>query len=125
MKRISVNIYLSYVSLFKDLIMWGQVDPYEAERDLSRIVSLVETRGERSIFIDFPACAKSLDYALSRGKLNVKKLAILGKTRDGLPAFMHSTFSKVFDSDGNLWQEDCDVGAVQAIRQVLLLYKKV
>jgi len=125
MKRISVNIYLSYCSLFKDLIVWGQVDPFESERDLSRIFSLVETRGERSIFIDFPACAKSLDYALSRGQLNTEDFAILGKTRDGIPEFMHSTFRKVFDNDGRLWREGPDVGAVQALRQVLLLYKKV
>jgi hypothetical protein len=124
MKRISVNIYLSYVHLFKDLIVWGQVDPYEAERDLSRIVTLCETRGERSIFIDFPACAKSLDYALSRGVLDSKKFAILGKTRNGLPEFMHSTFARVFTSDGIIWQTP-DVGAVQALRQVFLLYKKV
>jgi hypothetical protein len=124
MKRISVNIYLSYVSLFKDLIVWGQVDPYESERDLSRIFSLCETRGERSIFIDFPACAKSLDNALSRGRLEPQQFTILGKTRDGLPEFMHSTFKRVFDSNGSLWQ-DPDTGAVQALRQVLLLYKKV
>jgi hypothetical protein len=124
MKRISVNIYLSYMSLFRDLIMWGQVDPYESERDLSRIRSLVETRGERTIFIDLPKCAKHFDFALSRGKLDLRKLTILGN-RDGLPAFMHSTFSRVFDSNGNLWREDPDESAVQAIRQVLLLYKKV
>jgi len=124
MKRISVNIYLSYVNLFKDLIVWGQVDPYESERDLSRIFSLVETRGERSIFIDFPRCAKSLDYALSRGVLDTKKFAILGKTRDGLPVFMNSTWKKVFSSSGIIF-ESPDVGAVQALRQVLLLYKKV
>jgi len=125
MKRISVNIYLSYVSLFKDLTVWGQVDPYESERDLNRIFSLVETRGERSIFIDFPSCAKSLDNALSRGFLDISKFAILGKTRDGLPEFMNSTFKKVFNSDGRLWRSDPDVGAVKALRQVLLLYKKV
>jgi len=125
MKRISVNIYLSYVSLFKDLHMWGQVDPYESERDLNRIRSLVETRGERSIFIDFPKCAKSLDYALSRGYMNVSELAILGKTRDGLPEFMNSTFKKVFNHDGRVWKSDPDIGAVKALRQVLLLYKKV
>jgi hypothetical protein len=124
MKRISVNIYLSYCELFKDLIAWGQVDPYESERDLTRIRTLCETRGERTIFIDLPSCAKSFDYALSRGVLDIKKLAILGN-RDGLPEFMHSTFAKVFDSNGRLWREDPDPMAVQAIRQVLLLYKKV
>lgn len=124
MKRISVNIFSTYLALFKDMIMWGQVDPYESERDLSRIVSLCETRGERSIFIDFPSCAKVFDYALSRGHLNVKKLAILGKPIDGLPPFMHTCFRRVFTGDGKL-RHDPDVSSVMAIRQVLLLYKKV
>jgi hypothetical protein len=124
MKRISVNIFLSYVNLFKDLIVWGQVDPYEAERDCSRIVSVCETRGERSIFIDFPRCAKSLDYALSRGYLDRKKFAILGKHQNGLPAFMNSCWKKVFHTSGFILSEP-DIGAVQALRQVLLLYKKV
>ncbi len=125
MKRISVNIFLTYSHLFRDLAMWGHVDPYESERDINRIVSLIETRGERSVFIDFPSCAKSLDYALSRGVLDVRKLAILGKTRNGLPEFMNSVFAKVFDGNGRLLREDIDVGAVKALRQVLLLYKKV
>ncbi len=125
MKRISVNIFLTYCHLFRDLTMWGLVDPFESERDINRIVSLVETRGERSIFIDFPSCAKSLDRALSRGKLDVRKFAILGKTKYGLPEFMNSVFARVFDSNGYLLREDIDRGAVKALRQVLLLYKKV
>jgi len=126
MKRISVNIYLTYISLFKDLIMWGQVDPYDCERDLTRIRNLCETRGERTIFIDFPSCAKVFDKALSCGFLDTKKLAILGSDPyNGLPAFMNSTFRRLFNSDGILFRVDPDVKAVQAIRQVLLLYKKV
>lgn len=124
MKRISVNIYLSYQSLFKDLEVWGQVDPSEIERDLSRILRLVETRGERSIFIDFPKCAKSLDNALSRGVLDRRRFSILGSAKNGLPAFMNNTFVKVFNEDGSI-KEDADHGAVQALRQVFLLYKKV
>jgi hypothetical protein len=126
MKRISVNIFLTYASLYKDLCSWGQVDPYESERDISRIMTLCETRGERSVFIDFPRLAKSIDKALSRGVLDVGKLAILGPKhpRNGLPVFMNSTFAKVFTGSGTLLREP-DVGAVQALRQVLLLYKKV
>lgn len=123
MKRISVQIVATYTALFEDFILWGQTEPCEAERDISRIVTLCETRGERSIFIDFPSCAKSLDNALSRGSLNQQDFHILG-LRNGLPAFMNSFWMKVFSSEGILLHEP-DIGAVKALRQVLLLFKKI
>lgn len=44
MKRISVQIVATYTALFEDFILWGQTEPCEAERDISRIV----TRGAAS-----------------------------------------------------------------------------
>ena len=123
MKRISIQITTAYDSLFRDLVMWGQVDPYEIERDYTRLVTLVETRGERVVFIDFPSYAKSFDKALSRGVMDLADYQLLG-SRDGRPAFLHSAWVRVFDYSGNLI-EDADVGAIMAIRQTLLLFKKI
>lgn len=127
MKRISVNIFLAYVNLFEDLRRWGQVDPYESERDISRITTLCETRGERSVFIDFPQIAKLIDKAISRKEnIDFGKLAILGGKHpwNGYPNFMNSVWKKVFTGSGALLPEP-DIGAVMALRQVFLLYKKV
>lgn len=123
MKRISLNIATAYASLFKDLIAWGQIDPYEAERDYTRLVTLVETRGERTVFIDFPSYAKSFDKALSRGTMDPADYQLLGK-KDGRPAFLHSAWKQVFDHMGYL-MSDADVGAIMAIRQSLMLFKKI
>lgn len=123
MKRISSRIAAAYQALMKDLITWGQVDPDESVRDLTRIVTLLETRGERSVLLDFPAYAKSLDRALSRGRMSQADYQLLGN-KGGLPAFMYSAWIRVFDVEGNLVSEP-DVGAVKALRQALLLFKKI
>lgn len=124
MKRVSIlSITTAYASLFKDLVAWGQIDPYDAERDYTRLVTLVETRGERVVFIDFPSYAKSFDKALSRGVMDPADYPLLGKRGDG-PAFLHGSWSKVFDHMGNLLPQP-DVGAILALRQVLLLFKKI
>lgn len=104
--------------------MWGYGSPSDAERDFSRLVTLIETRGERSILIDFPSYAKLLDFALSRGQLRRGLFPLLGKSDGVYPAFMRSHFERVFDSDGLLLDE-ADAGAVSNLRQCLRAFQKV
>lgn len=125
MKRISCStIIAAYGALFEDFLRWGYGSPAEYERDLSRLHSLIETRGDRVVTIDFPGYAKSLDKALSRGAIHSGDFPLLGSTKDGVPEFLNSIFSRVFDGDGNLLDE-ADHGAVKNLRQSLRLFQKV
>lgn len=124
MKRISYNLVTIYGALFRDLSMWGPGEPLMHERDYSRLCTLVETRGERSVLIDFPNYAKSFDKAISRGRIDSTEFQLLGKAVNGVPQFMGSLFERVFASDGSL-HPNPDVAAVKNIRQVLGLCKKV
>ncbi len=124
MKRISCTIIAAtYEALFQDFVRWGYGTTDESMRDLSRIVLLVNTRGERIVTIDFPRMAKSFDKAISRGLIDKGAFKLLG-CNEGLPPFMRSTFEMVFDDDGRLLDE-ADAGAVKNIRQCLRLFQKV
>ena len=124
MKRISCRITAIYEALFMDFKMWGYGSPKETERDLSRIVSLVETRGIRTVLLDLPAYAKLFDYAISRGSKPKGLFPLLGKEVGGYPLFMASSFERVFDRNGILLA-DADPGAVLNLRQVLRAFQKV
>ena len=124
MKRISCRITAIYEALFEDFCMWGQGNPGVFERDLDRIKTLIETRGVRSVFLDFPAYGKLLDYAISRGVLHHGLFPLLGKEQDGLPVFLHHLFERVFDSNGILLP-NADTAAVSSLRQVLRVFQKV
>lgn len=124
MKRISYNLTAIYGALFRDLSMWGPGVPLMHERDLSRLCTLVETRGERTLLVDFPRYAKSFDKACSRGRIDCQDFPLLGKEVNGVPQFMGSLFERVFTCDGSLRPSPC-VQSVRNIRQVLGLCKKV
>lgn len=124
MKRISFHIAAIYEALFEDFRMWGYGNPREYERDLSRIVTLIETRGERVVTIDFPAYGKLFDFAISRGLLMPGMFPLLGKRKEIIPRFMESQFALVFDIDGTL-RADAHPGVVSNIRQVFRCFQKV
>lgn len=124
MKRISCRIASVFDGLFTDFKTWGYGNPKEHERDHSRIVTLLNTRGERSILLDFPSYAKLFDFAISRGQLRRGMFPLLGRADGYYPPFMRSHFERVFDRDGLLLKE-VDAGAVFNIRQVLRCFQKV
>lgn len=124
MKRFSQDALLAtYRALFEDLGRWNSKRTTSYTRDYQRVEVLVKTRGVTTVFVDFPKYAKLFDLALSRGSLSGFRAPLLGSSGD-FPEFMSEDFHDVFDEGGQLSASPCLV-ALTAIRQVLLLCKKV
>lgn len=96
------------------------------ERDESRLLSLVRTRGIRVLTLDMPAYGKHFDKCLSVGLLTPSNLPGFGKIRRGSPvhAFMRGLVMRVFDSNGLLLSQPC-VNSIFFIRQLCNGAKKI
>lgn len=100
----------------------------ELERDLSRLYSLVETRGLRVITLDLPAIGKEFDLSLSKGQLVLSPSYLSSRrTKDSpIPRLFGGLMKLVFDECGMLQVNPGDkhVDAVRFLRQIYLLGKK-
>lgn len=96
------------------------------ERDESRLLSAVKTRGIRYLTIDMPAFGKHFDKCLSEGCLVPSGLPNFGYRRKGGRShpFLGGLISRVFDSDGLLLPQPC-VTTIFLLRQLFNGAKKI
>jgi hypothetical protein len=114
-----------YTALFQDAVYAYPTLRTEFEKDLARLLSLVERRGIRVYLEDLPAVGKHLDRCLSCGSYKLSGLPLTKRysNRVVIPKFLRGLYLRVFHETGYL-KEDYDVQAVFFLRQLLFAAKK-
>jgi len=124
----------SYVNYLKGLYeaMLSNIAEYDptlrrdCDRDTSRLLSLVDTRGLPFLMIDLPEAGKHFDKCLSAGLLTPSGVAGFRPYRKSgvIPRLFQGLYRRVFDDFGVL-RTDPDVAAIRYIRQLHYGAKKV
>ncbi|UJQ85064.1 MAG: putative replicase protein [Alehxovirus fundenecus] len=123
--------YVKYLQgLYTELLV--EVSEYypslrrDCERDASRLLSLIETRGLSFLMIDLPAMGKHFDRCLSIGLLTSSGIAGQRpyKTGAAIPRLFKGLLLQVFDSSGVL-RAVPNVQAIRYLRQLYYAAKKV
>lgn len=98
----------------------------DSERDVFRLLSLVNARGLPFLMVDLPAMGKHFDRCLSMGRLTPS--GIPGQTgyrrASPIPRLFKGMVLRVFDEDGVL-RAVPDVVAIRQLRQLYYAAKKV
>jgi len=123
----SLVLYLQglYSSMFSDI---GEQFPSlrrDSERDASRLLSLVNSRGLPFLMMDLPDAGKHFDRSLSNGRLTKFDIAGHRPYRSGgvIPRLFKGLLLRVFDENGML-RAVPDVAAIRALRQLYYAAKK-
>jgi hypothetical protein len=92
--------------------------------DLKTIEARFKHEGESFLTITLPDFCKDFEKALDRGK--VESTDFVGYSKSGrLPKFLSGFTTLVFDTCSGTLLDEPDVDAIQAVRQITLLHKKV
>lgn len=114
-----------YRRIFQDARYAFPTLEMEFERDLTRLLSLVEQRGIQVYLVDLPAVGKHLDRCLAGGHYNLSGLPLTKRFsgRVVIPKFLRGLYLMVFHETGCL-KEDADTEAIFFLRQILFAAKK-
>jgi len=98
----------------------------DCERDASRLLSLVESRGLSFFMIDLPDMGKHFDRCLSLELLTVSGIAGQRPYKKGvvIPRLFKGLLRRVFNDNGVL-RVDSDVDCIRYLRQLYYAAKKV
>ncbi len=123
----------SYVSFLQGLYteLLVEVSEYypslrrDCERDASRLLSLVESRGLSFLMIDLPTMGKHFDRCISMGRLTPSGIPGNRPYRRGvaIPRLFKGMLLRVFDETGVL-RVDSDVEAIRFLRMLYYAAKK-
>ena len=116
-----------YAALFLDIVAWDEGLQEALIRDYHWLVANVASRGISFCMIDMPEAGKTVDSALSGGRLWRGMLpSSFWKARVPFREFLFLSelLDKVFDDEGFL-RPDVETKAIRFLRQVLYLAKKV
>lgn len=115
-----------YTAIFADARVTFPIDQKGLERDLSRLLSLVQTRGLSFYTIDLPSVGKIFDRSLADGLLPPITQPGFGKRVQGgnVPIFLSGLFLRVFEPCGVL-KELPDITAILFLRQLFYAAKKL
>jgi hypothetical protein len=96
------------------------------ERDESRLLSTVQSRGIRYLTIDMPAYGKHFDKCLAAGRLVPSHLPNFGWKSKGSSShrFLGGLMSRVFDQHGLLLPQPC-ITSIFFLRQLFAAAKKI
>jgi hypothetical protein len=114
-----------YENIFQDAKYAYPTLVDELDKDLARLLKLVDCRGICVFAVYLPAAGKHFDRCLSTGQYEFAGLPLTGARSANvrLPKFLGCLYLLVFNKDGFL-KEDCDVGAIRFIRQLYMAAKK-
>jgi len=114
-----------YAAVFRDATYAFPTLEVEFERDLNRLLSLVERRGIHLYLVDLPAVGKHFDRCLAGGEYIPSGLPLTKRFSGGvvIPKFLRGLYLLVFHETGRL-KDDYNVEAIFFIRQILFLMKK-
>ncbi|DAD50883.1 TPA_asm: RNA-directed RNA polymerase [ssRNA phage SRR5467090_11] len=113
-------------AMFKD-IRWAYLSGSEWERDNSRLVHELETKGLRILTLDLPALGKHFDRCLDQGQYTPSKIylgRVRSKTGMQVPSFLRDLYLQAFDREGVLRQSP-NPGAILAFRTLAMGAKKL
>lgn len=115
-----------YTHIIKDVCAAFPTYHLEAERDLSRIHSLVEKNGIALFTLSFPSMGKHFDKCLSQELLTSSGCMGFKPYRRGaaIPNLFKGMWLRVFDYEGVL-RKDPDINAIFFLRQLLYATKKL
>lgn len=124
----SYVLYLQglYTAILSSIAEYDPTLRRDCERDASRLLSLVDTRGLSWLMIDLPESGKHFDKCLSNGRLTPSGVAGFRPYRRSgvIPRLFKGLYRRVFDDVGVL-RADVDVTAIRHIRQLHYAAKKV
>lgn len=114
-----------YEAMLKNIVEYFPLLHRDCERDLSRLLSLVKSRGLPFLMIDLPDSGKHFDLCLAKGRLDPFKKPGLGPFRRGspIPKLFKGLVLYVFDEDGVL-RINPDIQAIRFLRQLFYAAKK-
>lgn len=97
----------------------------ECERDLKRLLSLIEHRGHHFAMVSLPAFAKHFDRCLANGRLTPSRIDGFRpfRRRGVIPCLFKGLLLRVFDESGAL-RSDRSIASVRAIRQLSRVAKR-
>lgn len=115
-----------YTALSKDALSVYPQFEVAFQRDLARLERHCQKRGVAVFTVDLPAIGKHLDRCLSEGRFTLCGLPLSGRssTRRVFPKYLGELLRLVFDDDGLLKEDDCDIEAIVFLRQFLYCAKK-
>jgi hypothetical protein len=96
------------------------------DRDISRLSSLVKTRGLPVFTIDLPALGKWLDQSLAKGAYTRPDLPLRRHFKNGspVPRLFQGLMLRIFDEAGVLRENPC-IDSIAILRQFYLFGKKL
>jgi len=115
-----------YTAIFRDCCVTFPSDHKGLDRDKSRLLSLLQTRGLPYSTIDLPSAGKIFDRSLADGLLHPIPLPGFGKRiKEGtVPVFLSGLFLRVFEPSGMLLEHP-DINAIFFLRQLFYAVKKL
>ncbi|UJQ85965.1 MAG: putative replicase protein [Boldovirus faecadaptatum] len=115
------------VCLLRDVHSFVPTTDQEVEKDISRLLSLVENRGIGFLTLTLPEAGKRFDRSLAEGRLTPLCLPgfrpIGGHVSPVIPAFLQGIWMRVFDEAGLLREDPC-IPSIAALRQFFNCFKK-
>lgn len=98
----------------------------EFEKDLTQLVTLIESRGIRCLLVDLPKALKHLDQCLDSGQYVPSHLPMMRQVSKTvvIPRLFRGLYLLIFDEGGRL-RKDVSHEAVLFLRQLLGLAKRV
>jgi len=95
-----------------------------ADRDSKRIATRFEHEGIGVLTLSLPEIGKAFERALDQGRVTDDLLSLCGQ-KAGFPQFLGNFLQLVFSRDGGLLLDNPSIEAIQAVRQLTLMFSKV
>jgi hypothetical protein len=95
-----------------------------ALRDCKTVEERFEHEGVSLLTLTLPEIGKEFERALDLGRVTDDLRSLTG-SRAGFPVFLRNFLRLVFSTDGGLLLDDPSVDAIQAVRQLTLMFGKV
>lgn len=113
------------LSILADAKIYFPDSQGEFERDKTRLISLVKSRGQGLFTLDLPALGKHFDQCISKGLYTQIPMPLMRRRKPGsvIPRLFQGLLIKVFDDTGVV-RQDVDVTAVFFLRQLYAFAKK-
>lgn len=94
-------------------------------RDMKYITGRVENEGISFLTISLPAFCSDFERCLDEGMVTHASFTGFARKRRGLPLFLGGFLELIFAREGGRLLDDPSIDAIQAVRQITLLFGKI
>ena len=95
-----------------------------AHRDIKTVSDRTKMEGLSFLTITLPGFCKDFELCLEQGRVDNTVFLSFKKNR-GLPAFLQGFLCLIFDRNSGVLLDEPNIKAIQAVRQLTLLYSKI